>query len=399
MLTMKHLLVTGMLCILLAACSKKDIQSAKTDITIDQTAKSESCDFGISGFNLTKREALNEVIILKNPHQGGGGSTGGGGTTPPATSSGVIYLDFNGQLVSGTSWNGGSSFTCAPANLSSATVNSIIDRVTNDYAPFNVTVTGDEAVYNAAPANRRMRVILTESWEWFGQAGGTSFVGSFTWGNNTPCFVFTSLLNYNEKSIGEAASHESGHTFGLHHQSTYSGTTLINQYNPGSGSGETGWAPIMGYSYGQNLSLWHNGQTNLGYSSYEDEVAMISNIVGMRTDDFSNTQSGATTLTTSTDGYINSSSDVDFFSVNLSTSKNLSVVPYNVGANNNGANQDIVLKVYSTSGILIATFDNPAALSASGVLNPGQYFVSVSATANAYANTYGMIGRYSISLN
>jgi len=378
------------------ACNKKN----QDEIVI--TKQSASCDFGITNFDLTKRPAIDDVFANqgKGGHGNGGGGTGGGGTGGGGTSpAGVILLDFDGQTVSGTDWNTMGTIYCAPANLSGDGVTSILNRVINDYSPFNVIVTTDESIYNAAPISKRMRVIITETWEWFGQAGGTSFIGSFTWGNNTPCFVFSSLLGYNEKKIGEAASHEAGHTFGLRHQAVYSGTTLISQYNYGTGSGEIGWAPIMGCSYNQNLSTWHNGPNTISSTSFQDDAAIIASVAGSINDDYSNTTTGAASLTTSLNGVINSSTDIDFFSVNLSYSKTFSVIPFNVGTGNNGANVDFIAKIYNSSGQLISTINDPSLLQASTILSAGQYYISVSSIPNAYATTYGMRGKYSISLD
>jgi hypothetical protein len=396
---MKRLVTVLSLCVL-AACSKNDVSNTNQTTTTQE--QPTTCLFGQNSFNLTKRAALNEQP-LKNPHNSGGGSGSGGGGTPPPPppppSSGVIYLDFDGQVVSGTNWNAGATINCAPANLTTVAMTNILYRVMNDYAPFNVTVTTDEAVYNAAPAALRMRVIVTESWEWFGQAGGTSFRGSFTWGNNTPCFVFSSLLNYNEKNIAEAASHEAGHTFGLRHQATYNGTVMTSGYNNGIGSGETSWAPIMGCGYYRNLTVWHNGPSDVSSTSYQDEVPIITSVLGVRSDDYSNTTTGAAALTTSLGGFINNSTDVDFFSVNLSAGKTISAIPYNLGAGNDGANLDIILRVYNAQGQLISTVEDPNLLSATTYLAAGQYFVSVSTTTNVNATRYGMLGQYSISLN
>jgi Metallo-peptidase family M12B Reprolysin-like len=391
---MKHLVSLAALCLLLlTACNKTDTtNSSSGEVTLQN--QPSTCDFGITQFNLTKRAPLNEESSLRNPH-----NSSGGGSTPPPTNPGIIMLDFDGHMVSGTNWNGGATINCAPANLSSEAMSRIITRVGNDYIPFNITITTDEAIYNAAPANRRMRVILTETWEWFGQAGGVAYRGSFTWGNNTPCFVFTSLLNYNEKHIGEAASHEAGHTFGLRHQATYSGSVLTSAYNYGTGTGEIAWAPIMGCGYYRNLSTWHNGPTEVSSTSSQDETAMISGLVGYRTDDFTNTSTGARALTSLWTGIINNSTDIDFFSVDITTPKNLSVKPVNIGPGNEAGNLDLVLNIYNTSGQLISTINDPLTLNAVTTLNPGQYYVSVTTVANAYAARYGMIGRYTIMLN
>lgn len=384
---MRNYLLILTVLLVLASCSKTATDS-RVDTSIQKT---ESCDFGLTQFNLAKRPA-----VIESERKPPKSSTGGTGTS---TNPGVILLDFDGHIVSGTSWNNGADINCLPANLTTEAMTSIMDRVINDYNAFNVIVTTDENVYNAASTTKRMRVIITESWEWFGQAGGTAFLNSFTWGNNTPCFVFSSLLNYNEKKIGEAASHEAGHTLGLQHQATYNGTTLASAYNYGQGSGETGWAPIMGCGYYQNVTTWHNGPSVAGYASFQNDVALIAGILGMKTDDYSNSISSSQALTTSLDGAINSGTDTDFFSVNLSAPKTVSLTPFNVGINNQGANLDLIIRVYNSQGQLILTAEDPAVLNAIALVNTGQYFISVSTIANQYAGTYGMLGKYNISLN
>src|SRR5215831_5248461 len=130
------------------------------------------------------------------------------------SASAVIFLDFDGQTVSGTSWNIGGPIFCGPANLTTDQITEIFNRVAEDYRPFNINITTDSTKYFAAPANKRTRVILTVTSDWYGSAGGVSFVNSFSWGDNTPCFVFTALLNYNKKNVAEAVSHEAGHKLG-----------------------------------------------------------------------------------------------------------------------------------------------------------------------------------------
>src|SRR5687767_9183256 len=73
----------------------------------------------------------------------------------------TIYLDFDGQYVSGTVWNGGGTINCAPAVLTDAQIIQVFNRVSEDFRPFNLNITTSEAVYNAAPLNRRVRIIVT----------------------------------------------------------------------------------------------------------------------------------------------------------------------------------------------------------------------------------------------
>jgi len=130
----------------------------------------------------------------------------------------TVLLDFDGQYVDGTSWNWNGPLSLGPANLTNEQITEIFNRVSEDYRPFNINITTDSTKYWAAPPAQRTRVVLTITSDWYGAAGGVSYVNSFTWGDNTPCFVFTALLGYRTKYIAEAASHEIGHTLGLNHQ-------------------------------------------------------------------------------------------------------------------------------------------------------------------------------------
>jgi hypothetical protein len=211
----------------------------------------------------------------------------------------VIYLDFDGHLVNGTSWNTNGPISCAGGNLTQAQMTEIFERVSEDYRPFNVNVTTDSAKYWAAPMYKRTRVIFTITNDWYGSgSGGVAFIGSFTWGDNTPCFVFTNLLLYNTKWVAEAGSHEAGHTLGLRHQSAYDGNCIkTSEYNGGTGAGEISWAPIMGVGYYKNMTVWNNGANPYGCTSIQDDLGIITssaNGIGYRADDQSNATNSAT---------------------------------------------------------------------------------------------------------
>lgn len=190
-----------------------------------------------------------------------------GNDDPPTVTGGkVILLDFDGQYVTGTPWNVNGPINARYSGMTEPEIQATIARVQADYSAFDVTVTADSTLYWAADPKKRMRVVITESWEWYGQAGGVAYIGSFTWGDNTPCFVFSSLLGYNGKYIADAASHEAGHTLGLRHQGKCDGT----QYNPDLAADGKGY--LMGYPY-DKISGWQTGVTP--YCTAQDDRAII----------------------------------------------------------------------------------------------------------------------------
>ncbi|MBD0377756.1 MAG: hypothetical protein ICV51_19275, partial [Flavisolibacter sp.] len=108
----------------------------------------------------------------------------------------VLFLDFDGHLMEGTSWNSFGPISCGPSNLNADQITEVFNRVAEDYRPFNINITTDSTKYWSAPAKQRIRVVLTITSDWYGRAGGVAYPYSFTWGDNTPCFVFTALLGY-----------------------------------------------------------------------------------------------------------------------------------------------------------------------------------------------------------
>ena len=284
----------------------------------------------------------------------------------------VIFLDFDGHTVNGTSWNYNGPIVCGTSGLNNTQITEVFNRVAEDYRPFNINITTDSTKYLAAPANKRMRVILTVSSSWYGSAGGVAFVGSFTWGDNNPCFVFSQLLNYNVKNISEAASHEAGHTLGLYHQSSYDTNCVkLSDYYAGQGSGEIGWAPIMGVGYYQNFTLWNNGPNSYGCTNYQSDLDIItsaSNGFTYRTDDHANTFAGATVASFSNNqfnvsGVIERNTDQDMFTFTLPASGRfqLDAVPYNVGTGNAGSDLDLQVTLYNASQTMLNVF-NPGTL-------------------------------------
>jgi hypothetical protein len=324
------------------------------------------------------------------------------------SSQAVVFLDFDGQAVTGTSWNYNGPIACEASGLNNSQITEVFNRVAEDYRPFDINITTDSLKFLAAPANKRMRVILTVTSAWYGAAGGVAFIGSFTWGDDNPCFVFSGLLGYNVKNISEAASHETGHTLGLYHQSTYDVNCVkISDYNPGIGSGEISWAPIMGVGYYRNVTTWYNGPNPYGCTNYQNELDIITGLngFGYRTDDYSNTFAGATSLGLVNNefqatGMIEKNSDADVFKFTMPMYApfHFDASPYNVGSNEAGSNLDIQVTLYNSSNTAIRTYnpDNLLNTVFDTLLNAGTYYIKVEASGNQYLPAYASLGSYSL---
>jgi hypothetical protein len=326
------------------------------------------------------------------------------------TANAVLFLDFDGHTVTGTSWNYAGPIVCNGSGLDNTKVIEIFNRVAEDYRPFNLNVTTDSTKFWAAPANRRSRMIITTSYSWYGNsAGGVSFVGSFTWVDNSPSFVFSSLQSYNVKLIAESVSHESGHALGLYHQASYDGNCVkTSDYHYGQGSGEIGWAPIMGVGFYKNFTLWNNGPNSYGCTNYQNDLEIITSALngfGFRGDDHGN-NSAAATLATFTgnqftaSGVIERNTDQDLFKfiVPYNARFQLDAIPYNVGTGNSGSDLDLQVRLYDGSMAEINVY-NPGTLLSSLVdttLNSGTYYVEIEGKGNLYAPAYASLGSYSL---
>jgi hypothetical protein len=347
----------------------------------------------------------------------------------------TIYLDFDGHVTTGTSWNtydfDGDGNVAEHSTITSPAYNTDADalnfsageladvedawnRVAEDYFPFAVNVTtidpGVEALRKSGAGDTQwgIRVVVTADTEG-SRAGGIAWIDSFNWNSDTPAFVYNTGGRY----AAEAASHEAGHSLGLSHDGLTGGPT----YYSGHGSGETSWAPIMGVGYYSTVTTWDRGEyagsnnagTGANYGKGPDDLAIIGsyNGFGARPDDHADGLAGASPLAASGPalsgaGFIGTRSDVDAFSfVTGAGAVSLTLTPFAPGPN-----VDLLARLYDASGALIATANPAATLGATlaADLAAGQYFVTVDGTGvgnpgvsppSGYTD-YASIGRYSI---
>lgn len=313
----------------------------------------------------------------------------------------VIYLDFDGQTVSGGKWNSGNTINAQPSGLNESQITNAFHVTAEDYRPYKVNVTTKEAVYTAAPANRRMRCIITPTNTAAPGAGGVAYIGSFDAGDSdrTPCWVFN--LGGNGQTTGETCSHEVGHTVGLNHDGTSGGTT----YYTGHGS----WAPIMGASYNKTVTQWSKGEyTNA--NNKEDDVTIIATQNGFtwRADEAGNTVATAAALKIDADnstvkaannyGIILKANDIDVYSFKTGAGS----VTFTVKPAPFFPDLDVLLTITDAAGTVLETANSTSTLSATitKTLAAGTFYLQIDGTgsgtaANGYTD-YCSVGEYTI---
>jgi hypothetical protein len=342
-------------------------------------------------------------------------------STPTATAK-VIFLDFDGQQVYGTNWNSAFStptINAAASGLTPAGMTEVWKRVSEDYIPFNVNVTTDVAKFNAANSNGRIRVIVTPTSAWFAASCGTAgvaYVGSFSWGNDTPVWVFENCCSMVPKNVAEAAAHETGHSLSLLHQSIYNSSCVkTNEYHPGQGSGVTSWVPIMGSNFSQNVSVWYNGTNSSACTTIQNDHGSTApygitktGMLSYRTDDVGDTYPTAKLINLTTNhlidsGIISQPTDVDVYQFSLCNSRyvTFNIRPYALDSTSySGADLDVNFKLYDGSNNLLLTTAPIASLNALSAMNlsAGNYYFVIDGDLSANYSDYGSLGRYYVDV-
>jgi len=191
---------------------------------------------------------------------------------PPTISNNVIYINYFGKDIPPTMWSI-TPFTVGDAGLAQPEIDYITTAVAAHFPEYNIRITQDKAIFDAAPIGHRIEVVVTEDYQWYGSAGGVAYLNSFTWSDGSPAFVFSTLLSYNSHYIAEAIAHEAGHTLGLRHQSECVNGVKTVEYS-------YGWT--MGNSYSSYpQGSWNPNGTN-PFCATQDDNALLTAAVGRK---------------------------------------------------------------------------------------------------------------------
>jgi hypothetical protein len=281
----------------------------------------------------------------------------------------TIYLDFTGHSSVDSVWQReypGSNVSAPfsldgdPGSFSTAEQAVIAEswqRVAEDYRSFDVNVTtadpGVDALRRTSLSDGvyGQRLVVTPS-NFTGNSGviGIALLDQFDAPFDHAAYVFTDASSKRTaKVIGEAASHEVGHTLALRHD----GGPGTAGYYDGHGS----WAPIMGRSIATStpVTQWSRGEY-AGANNTEDDLAIIAGYVGYRADDHANTAAGATMVAASstTLGNIERTGDRDVFAVDVVAGA-LSVQVRPPVGEANWSNLAATVTVRNSSGVVVGS--------------------------------------------
>ena len=348
-------------------------------------------------------------------------------------SANILYLDFDGHLISGTAWSDTDLHALPydtdgnPAAFSDAERANIAEiwrRIAEDFIPFDVNITTQEP---AAFGPTVGRILVTADTDAYGSAmpaqgaGGVAYVG--VWGRAdysskySPALVYYNRLGGGRADyVSEAASHEAGHNLFLSHDATGS-----KSYYDGHGSGNISWGPIMGTGYGRNVSQWSKGEYP-DANNPQDDIAILAGTLAARSDDHADGLPGASRIiadaagnvlaTTPQDdpdnlaagnkGAIGTAADLDVFYFDTTGGPvELTVTPAWQDRYTRGANLDIHAAFYDAAGTLLQAADpladTDSTLSAN--LSAGRYYLAIQGTGSSASpySDYGSLGQYFIT--
>lgn len=354
----------------------------------------------------------------------------------------TVYLDFDGEVITGSGWNNYTSVDPLvakpfdidgnPNSFSSeelAMIGEIWHRVAEDYAPYDIDVTTElPSAFNANTG----RIVITEDTDANGAgmpaqgAGGVAYIdvfGTTYYTTYSPALVYFDNLGGAATFIAEASSHEFGHNLGLSHDGFDDGTNF-NEYYGGHGSGYVSWAPIMGGAYYTNVTQWSKGEYAHANQT-QDDLAIIGAKLGYVADDHGDTRGTATPLSIDSSGNVNVSNpetdphntqpankgiiggrtDVDMFSLDVADGTvSLTVTPAwdaFTRSSSRGANLDVEAVLLDANGGLVASADpvDDTAATVTATVSAGRYYLQIDGVGNNVGqgySDYASLGEYFI---
>lgn len=268
--------------------------------------------------------------------------------------------------------------------------------VSGAYSAFEVNVTTDAAVFDAADARNRGKACISDE-----DGRSTCVVNAF--GTSRCCTVYNKGSGYYQ---GNTTAHELGHLMGLDHDGSSS-----TEYFGGFSSFK--WVPMMGdsvpkTSWGvQALFQWSKGEYS-GANNTEDDLAIITRNLPYREDDVPDAKAlvianGGQVSSVDNRGQIARNTDSDTFRFSIGSSGGRAMLVIDRIEVIGGAYLDVDAEIQNGSGTRVAQSNDSAARTAKFdvSLPEGAYSLIIRGGAegtpqNGFSN-YSSLGFYGIS--
>lgn len=349
----------------------------------------------------------------------------------------TIYLDFTGHRLTGTIWNEyfttwGNDHTVTPydsdgdpsafSSTERRRIRDIWERVSEDYAPFDVNVTTRRptagALNRSSASDTRYgtRVVITSDSSMVEQCGcsGIAALGVFDLAGYHEYYqpaLVNPAAGTESADIANVVSHEVGHTLGLSHDGS-----LATEADPAGAEyygGQGVWRPIMGAgpASARPLSQWSRGEYADASNTEDDLDVIASHGPKLVRDDHGDVAATATALRVGavTKGRITSQRDTDWFVVKVTDGTATITLTPRYG----GGNLDARLDLFDLGGLSLARDNLVAARSGrlKGIdarivteLPAGTYNIRVKGVGNGTPDqqgysAYGSLGRYTLHVD
>ena len=347
-----------------------------------------------------------------------------------------IFLDFDGASISNTGWNVGSNAISngthigwdsdgSPGSFSTTEhdwIQEVWRQVAETYAPFDVDVTTDDpgpdgwTRSTSSDTSYGTRVVVTSSQTALDQACGSclgvAWVGTFNMVDPNryyqPAWVFAANPNLKPMIVAQAASHEAGHTLGLHHD----GTQSASYYG-----GTAAWGPIMGSARSRAISQFSRGEYAGANNTEDDFAVMQGKGLPLRTDDHGSSTSTATALgarpSYDVSGVVSTRTDTDLVAIDVDCPTDLVVAANGIGSQ---TTLNLSLDVLDAAGNTVASSSPISGYAGSQPVSTGMdaqvtlpaaegtYYLRVDGVGQGAPSTtvwsdYGSVGQWRLTAN
>jgi hypothetical protein len=269
--------------------------------------------------------------------------------------------------------------------------------VSGAYSAFDVNVTTDAAVYEAADARNRGKACISNE-------DGRSSCSVNAFGTSRCCTVYNKGTGVYQ---GLTTSHELGHLMGLQHDGGGSGGEYFEGFSAFK------WVPIMGDSTPKNswgvqaLFQWSKGEYTSATET-QDDLAIITKNLPYREDDVADAKAliiatGGTVSSLDNRGQIARNTDTDTFTFAIASGGGRATLVIDRIEYFAGGYLDVDAQIHDASGTMIAQSNDKVARTAKFdvSLPAGEYRLIIKGGAegtpqNGFSN-YSSLGFYGIS--